>query len=432
MMLSSNIIEVKDLTKKYRLYDSPIDRLKEAFHPFRKRYHRDFLALNGVSLQIPRGEIVGIVGKNGSGKSTLLKILAGVLSPSSGNIKVNGKVAALLELGAGFNPELTGIENVYLNGAIMGYSREEMDVRAKPIIEFADIGEFIDQPVRLYSSGMFARLAFSVAINVEPDILIIDEALSVGDFIFQFKCMRKIADLRSQGITILLVSHSTQQILQNCSYALFLDSGRLEAQSRDVEEVINCYERSARLASRPVDNIPAKEILDIGPPARVEADAAVNECRMGTFDAVISSIRLTQANDGMTDDEVLTAGLETQLEVQIDSKHCFESIVIGMSIRNVNSISAWGDNTLNCVPQNIPLHVGVNRFVFRFLLNIVAGEYLFFIGLADISTANRVELDQRWPIKKLTIVSRRPLTEGFVYSPLKLVNGPNDLTSCYL
>ncbi len=218
-------ISVKNLTKTYRLYENHVDRLKETLSPFKKKYHKDFFALRDVSFEVKRGETVGIIGKNGSGKSTLLKIITGVLSPTSGQVNVNGRVSALLELGAGFNPEYTGMENVFLNGTLMGLSHEECLEKAPQIIEFADIGEFINQPVKTYSSGMFVRLAFAVAINVDPDILIIDEALSVGDSLFQRKCFVKIEEFKKLGKTILFVSHSGSSIIELCDKALFMDDG---------------------------------------------------------------------------------------------------------------------------------------------------------------------------------------------------------------
>lgn len=224
-MQSDIAISVKNLTKVYHLYDKPIDRLKEALNPFKKTYHHDFYAMNDVSFEVKKGETVGIIGKNGAGKSTLLKMITGVLTPTSGSVEVKGKIASLLELGAGFNPEMTGMENVYLNGTIMGFSKEEMDQKVDAILEFADIGEFIDQPVKMYSSGMFARLAFSVAINSEPDILIVDEVLSVGDKSFQKKCLNRINELQKNGVTILLVSHDEYTIKNNCQKALYLKTG---------------------------------------------------------------------------------------------------------------------------------------------------------------------------------------------------------------
>lgn len=220
-------IKVENLTKVYHLYDKPQDRLKEALHPFRKSYHRDFYALNDISFEIKKGETVGVIGKNGAGKSTLLKILTGVLTPSYGQVFIDGNVASLLELGAGFNPEMTGIENIFLHGALRGLSHKQIRKKLDDIIEFADIGDFIKQPVKNYSSGMFARLAFSVAINVEPDILIVDEALSVGDIKFQTKCINKFKELQKKGVTILFVSHDVFSIRNFCNKAIWIDRGKI-------------------------------------------------------------------------------------------------------------------------------------------------------------------------------------------------------------
>lgn len=223
--MPETIIEIKDLTKVYRLYENPVDRLKESLSLTKKKYHKEHYALRDISFEVKKGETIGIIGINGSGKSTLLKIITGVLNPTSGLVSVKGKVSALLELGAGFNPEYTGIENIYLNGTMMGYTREEVDLKVESIISFADIGEFINQPVKTYSSGMFARLAFAVAINVEPDILIVDEALSVGDVFFQNKCFKKFGELQNNGTTILFVSHDMYSVKQMCSKVLWIDQG---------------------------------------------------------------------------------------------------------------------------------------------------------------------------------------------------------------
>lgn len=220
-------LKAQNVGKIYKLYDRSMDRLKESLHPFRKKYHKEFHALQNVSFDIYQGETVGIIGKNGSGKSTLLKILCGVLHPSSGSVAVNGRISALLELGAGFNPELTGLENVFYNGMILGYSEPEIQDKLASIIGFADIGEYIYQPVRTYSSGMFARLAFAVAINVDPEILIVDEALSVGDSAFQRKCFAKMESFRRQGKTILFVSHEEDTIIEMCSRAMLMHQGEL-------------------------------------------------------------------------------------------------------------------------------------------------------------------------------------------------------------
>ena len=221
------VIKVENLTKIYHLYDKPQDRLKEALNPFKKSYHHDFFAMNDVSFEIKKGETVGIIGKNGAGKSTLLKMITGVLTPTSGSIETAGKISSLLELGAGFNPDMTGLENIYLNGTLMGFTREEMEPKVPAILEFADIGEFIYQPVKMYSSGMFARLAFSVSINVEPDILIVDEALSVGDMAFQMKCFKKFQDFQEQGRTILFVTHGLDTVIRYCTRGIVIDNGKM-------------------------------------------------------------------------------------------------------------------------------------------------------------------------------------------------------------
>ncbi len=220
-------ISVKNLSKKYRLYESPQHRLKEALHPFRKKYHRDFWALKDVSFEVKKGNAVGIIGRNGSGKSTLLQIVAGTLSPTSGTISVKGRIAALLELGAGFNPEFTGRQNVYLNGAILGIGHEEMERRFDDIAAFADIGDFIDQPVKTYSSGMHVRLAFAVAVCVDPEILVVDEALSVGDMAFQLKCLDRLRALKERGTTILLVTHDIMLTRNYCEFVVYLQHGKV-------------------------------------------------------------------------------------------------------------------------------------------------------------------------------------------------------------
>ncbi len=225
-----NAIIVKDVTKIYKLYDKPIDRLKESLNPFHKEYHRDFYALNGLSFSVEKGQTVGIIGTNGSGKSTILKIITGVLSPTTGEVTVNGTVSALLELGAGFNMDYTGIENIYMNGSMMGFTRKEMDAKLQDILDFADIGDFVNQPVKTYSSGMFVRLAFALAINVDPEILIVDEALSVGDVFFQAKCYRRMEEIRQKGTTILMVTHDMGSILKYCNKVVLLNKGNFIAE----------------------------------------------------------------------------------------------------------------------------------------------------------------------------------------------------------
>lgn len=235
-------IRVKNVTKVYQLYDKPIDRLKEAMSITKKCYHDDFFALDEVSFDVEKGQTVGIIGTNGSGKSTILKIITGVLTPTQGTVEVNGKISALLELGAGFNMDYTGIENVYMNGTMMGFSREEMDAKLPEILEFADIGDFVNQPVKTYSSGMFVRLAFALAINVDPEILIVDEALSVGDVFFQAKCYRKIDEIRNKGTTVLMVTHDMGSVIKYCDKVVLLNRGHYVAQGT-AGDMVDLYKK---------------------------------------------------------------------------------------------------------------------------------------------------------------------------------------------
>jgi lipopolysaccharide transport system ATP-binding protein len=243
-------IQVKNLSKCYQIYDTPRDRLKQFVVPrlqglagqAPRQYFREFWALQDVSFEVKKGETVGIIGRNGSGKSTLLQIICGTLNPTSGSVETRGRIAALLELGSGFNPEFTGRDNVYMNAAVLGLSREEVDARLDEIIAFADIGEFIDQPVKTYSSGMVVRLAFAVAINVDPEILIVDEALSVGDELFQRKCFSRIEAIRSNGATILFVSHSGGQIVELCDRAMLMDSGEKLAEGMP-KHIVGIYQK---------------------------------------------------------------------------------------------------------------------------------------------------------------------------------------------
>jgi ABC-type polysaccharide/polyol phosphate transport system ATPase subunit len=233
-------VEFQGISKSYSIYDSPGDRLKELITPRRFQFHKDFWALRDISFTIPAGETFCIVGENGSGKSTLLQMVAGILPPTSGTVKVTGRVAALLELGSGFNPEFTGRDNVYLNGSILGLSTREIDQKFRQIEDFAEIGAFIDQPVKTYSSGMVVRLAFAVAIHVDPEILLVDEALAVGDIYFRQRCMRKVHELRARGVTILFVSHSTGDVKAIADRVMWLDHGRM-MDIGDPELVISKY-----------------------------------------------------------------------------------------------------------------------------------------------------------------------------------------------
>lgn len=257
-------IRVENLSKSYEIYDEPRDRLKQFLLPRFQRllgkvsrnYFREFSALSNVSFEIRRGETVGIVGRNGAGKSTLLQIICGTLSPSEGRVYTNGRVAALLELGSGFNIEFTGIENIYMYAAILGLTTDEINSRLNDIISFADIGNFIDQPVKTYSSGMMVRLAFATAVHVDPEILIVDEALAVGDFAFQHKCMTKIKQIMQRGVTVLLVTHDVGAVMANCDRAIMLRNGRIHA----IGSAAEVCDRYLETDTENLDNDPGKNI----------------------------------------------------------------------------------------------------------------------------------------------------------------------------
>lgn len=239
--MENNAIQINNLVKEYKMFSRKKDRLLEAVLPNYER-HTTFKAIDNLNLEIKKGEVLGILGKNGAGKSTLLKMITGVVVPTSGELKVEGKISSLLELGAAFNPDLTGMENIYQHGQVMGLTDEEIKAKEKEIIEFADIGEHLSQPVKTYSSGMFARLAFACAINVDPDILIVDEVLSVGDIAFQLKCFKKFEQFKESGKTILFVTHSVDDVLRNCTRAIIMQNGR-KTYDGDVKTGVEKYKK---------------------------------------------------------------------------------------------------------------------------------------------------------------------------------------------
>lgn len=348
--MSDIAIKIEHLTKVYKIFDKPTDRVKEALNPFGKRYSKDFYALNDLNIEIKKGETVGIIGKNGAGKSTLLKIITGVLTPTSGNIQVNGRIASLLELGAGFNPEMTGIENIYMNGSIMGYSREDMDVRLQNIVDFADIGEFINQPVKMYSSGMFARLAFAVNAFVEPDILIVDEALSVGDIGFQAKCYRKFRELRETGVTILLVTHDLSAVLQFCDKAIFLVDGAKfdEGGPREIIDVFKKYLSNKSIEEVPTnleeDNIDNKITNTFVGKWKDEYSINDSLIEYGDKQLEIIDFKITNKDDEIT--SVVKNYEEINIVIKIKANNKVENPILAFSIKDIKGNELAGMNTM--------------------------------------------------------------------------------------
>lgn len=333
-MISDDVaIKVENLTKIYKLYNSPADRLKEALSPIRRKYHHDFHALHDVSLEVQKGDSLGIIGKNGSGKSTLLKTITGVLTPSFGKMIVNGKVSALLELGAGFNPELTGIENIYFNGILTGYSRDEMDARLEDIIAFADIGEFIHQPVKIYSSGMFVRLAFAVGISVSPDIMIIDEALSVGDVRFQQKCMGRIQEFKDAGGTLIFVSHDMNAIRQLCGTVVLMDSGSVKEMG-DPVKVVDIYQ--AMLFQEHYTDQPELQL-------NVNSGIGRDAIEINTGEAVLLSTKLY--NDRGEETNYVVSECDMKIEFTLKVFRDMDDPHYGFHIRNKYGISVFDTNS---------------------------------------------------------------------------------------
>ena len=364
-------IRAENLSKAYKIYERDIDRLKEALHPFHKRYSKDFYALRDINFEIRRGENVGLIGRNGAGKSTLLKIITGVIPPTGGTIEVHGRIASLLELGAGFNPEMTGIENIYMNGVLVGHSREVMDAKLDDIVSFADIGDFINQPVKTYSSGMFARLAFAVNAFVEPDILIIDEALSVGDAFFQSKCMDKMRTMIDGGVTVLFVSHDTFAVKNLCQRAFWIQSGEI-LMDAPAGEVVEAYrdsiiEARRTLGTKPNESFQAmveelrtdsRKVAKKNPDVAITAEslAANREIfqknaayqRLQDGRAEFDNIQLLNL-DGEPVSEVIF-GQEVILRMVVRFNSDIEFLGMGYHIRNLNGVDlVYTDSRFNDV-----------------------------------------------------------------------------------
>lgn len=344
--MAEKLIEVKNLSKVYNLYDRPQDRFIEALWMGRKNLHKEKFALKDISFDVKKGESVGIIGTNGSGKSTLLKILTGVLHPTSGSASVKGKVSALLELGAGFNPEYTGIENIFLNGRMMKFSREEMEDKMDDILSFADIGEYVHQPVKTYSSGMFARLAFAVAINVDAEILIVDEALSVGDIFFQNKCFRKFDELKEKGVTILFVSHDIESIRKMTSRVLWIEQGS-QMLYGDKVSVCNAYSKSLllknnKMASEEVgsENYYGTRKFEL---SRYPGILKNNENLLN--DKVIIRACFFEDSAGNVEYDIIS-GQDYKLVVLFESREELKECIVGYVIQNKKGQSIINSNTM--------------------------------------------------------------------------------------
>lgn len=383
-------IRVKDVVKVYNLYDSSKDRLKEIISFNSKKYHKEYRALDGINVEIKRGEIFGIIGTNGAGKSTLLKIITGVASPTGGTVEVNGKISALLELGAGFNKDYTGIENIYLNGIMMGYTRAEVKEKINDIIEFADIGDFIHQPVKTYSSGMFARLAFAVAINIEPEVLIVDEALAVGDVFFQNKCYKKFEELRKKDVTIIFVSHDMGTIRQMCSSVLWLENGKqkMVGDSNTVcNEYANSilmkrgkeYEKSIKVSSHNNSQENINLLVEEEYPQISYTNESILNDNVKIVSCYLTDKNYKQVTEVYADERYV-------LSVVFSSKVKLEKCVIGFVIETPKGVWIVNHNTLMSEIKKtyVVEKNSINKINFSFEMPKIAnGEYVIGVAISE-------------------------------------------------
>ncbi|MDD6491505.1 MAG: ABC transporter ATP-binding protein [Firmicutes bacterium] len=403
-------IEVKELEKAYKLYDKPSDRLKEALGLSRRKRYKEHYALKGVDMTIYQGETVGIIGTNGSGKSTILKIITGVLNPTKGSVSVNGRISALLELGTGFNMEYNGIENVYLNGTMMGFSQKEIDAKMDDILSFADIGEYVYQPVKTYSSGMFVRLAFAVAINIEPEILIVDEALSVGDVFFQAKCYHKFDEFKKMGKTILFVSHDLSSISKYCDRVVLLNQG-VKLGEGSPKEMIDAY-KQVLVGQYPLGDEEEENLLDdeeIEAAAAAQADGAggpVNPdlLEYGTKGAVIEEYYVTDEADRKC--SAVIKGQQCSVHMTVRFMEDLPAPIFAFTIKNIKGVEITGTNTMVEKAFLEPVKAGcVKHITFTQKIDLQGGEYLLSLGVTGYENEDFQVYHRLYDVMNLTVIS---------------------------
>lgn len=403
-MSNETVIQVQNLSKVYKLYDKPMDRLKESLGLTRQKKYVEHYALNNVSFDVHRGETVGIIGTNGSGKSTILKIITGVLNPTAGHVQVNGRISALLELGAGFNGEYTGIENVYLNGTMIGFSREEIDAKLQDILDFADIGEFINQPVKTYSSGMFVRLAFAVAINIDPEILIVDEALSVGDVFFQSKCYRKFEEFKEKGKTILFVSHDLSSIGKYCDRVVLLNQGEKLAEG-DAKEMVNLFrrvmvnqlgdvqkEKDAEKSGKKSRNM--KEKLNLNPKV----------LEYGNGYAQITDFAICDNQEYITN--TIEKGKEFAVKMRVEFLKDVKDPIFAFTIKDLKGTEITGTNTMYEGSPVTPKKCGdIQEITFTQKMNLEAGEYMLCLGCTGYAEGDFTVFHRLYDVCNITVIA---------------------------
>lgn len=405
-------IQVKELDKVYKLYDKPSDRMKEALGLSKKKKYKEHHALNKVNLTVYQGETVGIIGTNGSGKSTILKIITGVLNPSAGKVAVNGRISALLELGAGFNQEYNGIENIYLNGTMIGFSEKEIDEKMDAILEFADIGDYVYQPVKTYSSGMFVRLAFAVAINIEPEILIVDEALSVGDVFFQAKCYHKFEEFKKMGKTILFVSHDLSSISKYCDRVVLLNQG-VKLGEGAPKEMIDVYKRVLVGQYELHDGGEGNLLEDGEVTAAAAARAGINPelLEYGTGVAKIAEYYITDDKGVRT--TAVIKGQEFTIHMEVDFTEDVPAPIFAFTIKNIKGTEITGTNTMVEKAFLEPVKAGEKKeAVFTQKMSLQGGEYLLSLGVTGYERDTFQVYHRLYDVLNITVISDKD-TVGF-------------------
>ncbi|MEY8428312.1 ABC transporter ATP-binding protein [Lachnospiraceae bacterium 46-15] len=406
--MAETAIRVADVTKIYKLYDNPKDRLKESLGLTRKKCYQEHYALNHIHFEVKKGETVGIIGTNGSGKSTMLKLITGVLTPSGGEIQVDGRISALLELGAGFNMEYTGIENIYLNGTMIGFSRSEIDEKMQDILDFADIGEFVYQPVKSYSSGMFVRLAFAVAINIDPEILIVDEALSVGDVFFQAKCYRKFEEFKRQGKTILFVSHDLGSITKYCDRAILLNKGKkiFEGTPKETVDIykkvlVNQFDPSELETDEEANDI-TKFSKDKDWKKSIQVNPELIE--YGEKSAEIVDYALLDENGLITNTFMKGTSFSVRMKIQAHKE--VKEPIFAFTIKNLQGIELTGTNTTYEKAQVPPMEPGdIREVTFTQRLDLQGGEYLVSLGCTGYQNGEFQVFHRLYDVCSLTVIS---------------------------
>ncbi len=400
-------IQVEKVSKIYKLYDTSVARLKDALGLPGKKGFREHAALHDVSLSIKKGETVGIIGTNGSGKSTLLKIITGVVSQTSGEVRVNGRISALLELGAGFNSEYTGIENVYLQGTMMGFSREEIDKKMDAILEFADIGEFVNQPVKTYSSGMFVRLAFAVAINIEPEILIVDEALSVGDVFFQSKCYRKFEEFKELGKTILFVSHDLSSITKYCDRAVLLNKG-VKVMEGTPKEAVDQFKMAlvAQEEEQRRQNTSLWQQRHEGESWRDALPVNPETLEYGDKKAEIVDFAVVDKTGKISN--VIEKGDLFTIKMKVLFREAVAEPIYAFTLKNLMGIEITGTNTMLEHTEAQPREAGdVQEASFTQRMTLQGGEYLISLGCTGYGRDGFQVHHRLYDVCSLAVVSEK-------------------------